>query len=479
MKQKILLVNPIYKTKDILYFPLGLGYVAGACDQEGIEVKCIDMNISPVGEKQIIEMILRDGFHVVGIGGFLTALKSTLALVNLIKDNCKDTVVVVGGIQAYGCEQFIIDNSKVDIVCVGESELVLPQLVRSLYQDKDFSHIPSIVYRRNGEVVRKESYSLVVNLDEIPFPKYDAFNMETYIKRNYHSNFGKRTMDFICSRGCPYKCNYCINSKKPVKVRYRSPDNIISEIRLLKNRYAVNDFSFGDEIFTIDRKRSLEICDALKSENVTWLTSVRADGIDDELLSAMKSAGCRKLLIGFESGSEKILKSMNKRTTLGAYSRAITLLHKNDFQFYSNFMIGMPDEDEATIKDTEKFCIDNDLIFSTSYVTPFPGTKLYDDMKCKIGDESDYFERIADMNFSKKPVVNLTSMSLRKLQYLRNRTTVNTTAHILRKTYSYVPLSVIKAFCWLYIMMFNIKNPVVAMILRPINKMLMDKMQRS
>ena len=113
--------------------------------------------------------------------------------------------------------------------------------------------------------------------------------------------------------------NIALTSKKPVKVRYRSVDNIISEVRFLKNKYHINDFSFADEIFTINKKKALEICEALKTEDITWITSVRADGVDEELLSAMKISGCRLLLIGFESGSEKILKSMNKKVNLKEY----------------------------------------------------------------------------------------------------------------------------------------------------------------
>lgn len=468
MKEKILLINPAYSSNDIVYFPLGLGYVAGACDNEDIEVKFIDVNISKAD--QIIDIIQKNDIHVAGIGGFLTQLRSTLELANLIKDNCKDVIVIVGGVQVFGCEQFIMENSKADIVCVGESEMILPEIIHALYSDKNFSGISSILYRREGEILKKDGFSIVVDIDKICFPKYDIFPMEIYIKNNYHSAPGRRTVDFICSRGCPYHCNYCINSKKPVKMRYRSPRNILNEIGLLKEKYGVNDFSFGDEIFTVNNNKALEICETIKGEDITWVTSIRADGIDDTILSAMKESGCRMLLIGFESGSEKILKSMNKKTNIDTYSNAIKLLRKHNIMFYSNFMIGMPEENDDTVRETEEFCKANELIFGASYVTPFPGTRLYDEVKEKIDDENKYILNIGELNLSKEPIINLTEMPVEKLIYLRNRTVVNTMSYLIKKKLKYTPMFMIKTAAWSYLFVFNIKNPLISKIVRHVTK---------
>ncbi|NQV04309.1 MAG: cobalamin B12-binding domain-containing protein, partial [Candidatus Omnitrophica bacterium] len=241
--KKVLLINPAYENREIVYFPLGLGYIAGSCDKHGIEVKCIDVNATRVSNHQILEMIENEGFHIVGIGGFLTQVQAVIELTNLIKSRAKDVIVIIGGIQVFGCERFIMETSKADIICVGESEMLFPELIKALYDGKDISKIPAIIYRNKDKVINNEGFPLVPDLDEINFPKYDAFNMETYITQNYHGFPGKRTIDFICSRGCPYSCTYCINSLKPVKMRYRSPDNIVREIRLLKGKYKIDDFS--------------------------------------------------------------------------------------------------------------------------------------------------------------------------------------------------------------------------------------------
>ncbi len=470
MKEKILLINPPYANKEIVYFPTGLGYVAGACAREGIDTRFIDMNLGDNQLTRVLDLIKKERFDVIGIGGFAMQLKSTVELANAIKEHCKDATIVIGGVQVFGCDEFLIKNSKADIICSGESEILLPQIVHSLYGTADLSKFESIIYRRNGEIVYNGGFAIIEDIDSLSVPKYDLFDMESYVKGNYHNVPGRRTIDFICSRGCPYKCNYCINSNKPFKMRYRHPDNILAEIRLLKDTYNINDFYFGDEIFTANKKKALEICEILKAENVTWITSGRADGMDDELISAMKKSGCRMLLVGFESASEKILQEMKKRTTKEVYLRAIGLMRKYNLMFYPNFMIGMPSETEETIRETEQFCKDNNLVFGATYVTPFPGTKLYDEIKYKIKDEKAYLYSLANLNFTKEPLINLTGMPVRELMCLRDRAVINTTAHLVQQRFRYVPIFFVRMACRMYLAIFDIKNPVISRILRPITK---------
>ena len=162
---------------------------------------------------------------------------------------------------------------------------------------------------------------------------------------------------------------------------------------------------------------------------------------------------------------------MNKKVNLKEYHEAIKLLRKYDKNFFPNFMIGMPEETEETIEETEKFCIDNGLVFGPAYVTPFPGTKLYDDIKDTI-DEKEYLTKLYDLNFAKKPIINLTNMDTKTLVYLRNRTTVNSTASILGNKYKFVPMPLLKAALWSYLTIFNIDSPFLSRITRSINKII-------
>ena len=162
----------------------------------GIDVECLDLNVNFLSTDQLLRKIITDDFHIVGIGGFATQLKSTIDISNIIKRGCPDTCIIVGGVQVYGCDDFILNNSKIDIVCIGESELILPELIHRIYQGKDLSKIPSIKYRHNNIITDNGGFSIIQDIDELYFPKYDAFNMDKYIKSNYHSDTGKENYRF-------------------------------------------------------------------------------------------------------------------------------------------------------------------------------------------------------------------------------------------------------------------------------------------
>lgn len=176
------------------------------------------------------------------------------------------------------------------------------------------------------------------------------------------------------------------------------------------------------------------------------------------------------LVIGFESGSEKILKSMDKRVSLATYTNAINALRKHHVQFYANFMIGMPEETEETIKETENFCIQNRLIFTASYVIPFPGSKLYDEVKHTIPDEKAFLYSLADMDYSKSPLVNLTEIPTKRLIFLRDRVVVNTMINIFQNQYKFLHQGLLRVLCNIYMFIFNQKNPAISRIVRVINK---------
>jgi radical SAM superfamily enzyme YgiQ (UPF0313 family) len=192
----------------------------------------------------------------------------------------------------------------------------------------------------------------------------------------------------------------------------------------------------------------------------------------------MKGSGCRMLLIGFESGSDTILKSMNKRANVDTYASAIRLLRRHAMPFYANFMVGMPQETQETLAQTEDFCKKNSLIFGASYVTPFPGTVLYEQVREKITDEDSYILSLAKMNFTKQPVINLTSMPTKRLMALRDRVVINTMVRLVHKRVPWVPVFLITCASRVYLRLFNIKAPAIAQMFSVITKTLYGIFQK-
>jgi len=460
---QVFFLHPAYHQKEIVYFPLGIGYIAGACREAGITVTCLDLNLNRIPDDKLIDAIQCSGSKIVGISGFLMQLSESMRLATCIKSHLPDVIVVLGGVMICGCEEHILCNSKTDFIFSGEAEEIFPEIVKSIAAGNGYKAFPGVIYREDN-IIKMQPSVLVQELDKLPMPAYDLFAIEHYADHNYHSLPDKRLVDMICSRGCPFCCEYCINSKRESHVRYRSTEKIVAEVRFLRDRYNVTDFHFCDENFTTSKKRGLEICAAIKPEHISWVTSCRADSLDEELIVAMRDAGCRLLIIGFESASDIILRAMNKKTTTAVYGRTIALLRQLRMPFLANFMIGMPTETPETIAETVQFCAENKLIYGPSYVTPFPGTKLYDVMRSRIKDEYSYIDGLATLNYSKAPYINLTNMSTEELIKQRDNAVISVVAQMLKARLPFLPMCCVRTVCRVYLKVFDIKNPIIAAI---------------
>lgn len=183
------------------------------------------------------------------------------------------------------------------------------------------------------------------------------------------------------SRGCPFNCSYCATQIWTRKVRYRSIPNIIEEIKYVNERYGTHQFTFKDDSFTVSKKRVAEFCDALLKVGlkVKWDCNTRADLVDLPLLKTMKKAGCNSIKVGVESGSERILKIMDKGVSLEQVKESAKLFRKAGIHWTAYFMMGVPTETKEDVKETVKLLYEIKPSFaSVGVYEPFPGTKLFD-----------------------------------------------------------------------------------------------------
>jgi radical SAM superfamily enzyme YgiQ (UPF0313 family) len=216
----------------------------------------------------------------------------------------------------------------------------------------------------------------------------------------------------ITSRGCPYECRYC--SAKSIwtrRVRNRSIRNIIEEIKEIVQKFKLDRLYFWDDSFTVDRKKIINLCCSIKKEfnGISWGCTSRTDLLDEELLMAMKDSGCTGIDVGIESGSERVLKQINKGIDLQNALKVVKLIRKHGINCGAFFMIGFPEENEEDILATKNFI--KKLKASSiclSIFTPYPGTGLYDKAKSLniiSGDFSwDKFDHQSPENFFMKGV---------------------------------------------------------------------------
>jgi radical SAM superfamily enzyme YgiQ (UPF0313 family) len=283
-----------------------------------------------------------------------------------IKNRQPDTLVVIGGVHPTVLPEMTLEKIKCDIVVRGEGEIAMFEIV-------------------NGRRDRIIDGQLIENLDDIPFPAWDMIDIYDYSKIGTNSFFGPTKNNkegyIQTGRGCPFNCAFCAQAfftKR--KVRYKSIPRIISEVKLLMDKYKCDRFYFFDDTFIIDKRRVLSLCDELaKIKGIDWHCLSRADTTDLELYRKMKAAGCIGITYGIESGSQKILDIVNKGTTIEQNLEAIKVAKEAGLKVRCQVIVGLPGETEETIKETEELIRKSSAdTWGIHIFVPLPGSDIWE-----------------------------------------------------------------------------------------------------
>lgn len=380
----ITLINPRLKTwNPNIYVPLGLTYIAAALEHEGYSVKIIDMNTKGFTDNKLAKEL--EAVDIIGITGMITEYTEVLRLVQLSKACNHSAKVILGGALATTWTEKVMSSSEADFAVLGEGELVITNLLSAMGSGKEFSSIKGIAYKDNGRVIINPREDIITNPDSIPFPARHLLDISNYTTRWFKS-YGEdvsnvKSCTIFSSRGCPYSCSFCYMDMWGHKWRGRSPDNIISEIKMLQRDYGFNGFLFYDDTFVLDRARILEFCRKVKEENldIVWMSSGRINLMTDELIKAMKEAGCRGISYGIESGNQGIVNSISKGITLEQVERVTRATEEAGIKVTGLFMLGILGDSKATIQQTIDFARKLNLSFYCFSLTiPLQGTQLYD-----------------------------------------------------------------------------------------------------
>ena len=319
--------------------------------------------------------------------------------------------------------QVVYEHPYVDYVITGEPELTLKDILSGV-ENKD---ILGICYSENFQGVKNELRPFNENLDILPFPARHLIDNSIYRRPDND----KVQAVIKVSRGCPYHCFFCLATPvSGAKVRTRSAENIISEIRECIEKYNITNFLFWSDCFNFNRNWAVELCNKIIESGLkfTWSSNTRADTMDEELAKLMYKAGCRLVSIGVESGSQEILNNIGKNVTLDKIRDTIKVLKKNKIKIYNYFVIGLPWETEKTVEETIKFAIELDSDFISFYTAvPLPGTKFFAYvMMNKLVDENFNFEgayyipSVRSHELSKERIFELHKKAVKKF-YLRPR----------------------------------------------------------
>lgn len=276
--------------------------------------------------------------------------------------------VIAGGPHATLAPEELLGTGHVDHVITGEAEITIVEVLDRINRGL---HVDPVI---QGKAVE--------DLDSLPFPDRDLFDMDKSLSLPGFYPFPHRYAGILASRGCPFNCAFCQPLERKIfgkKIKLRSVDNIIGEVRLLKERYKADFIMFQDDQLTHRKSWVLDLCSEIKKLNVTWGALARVNTIDEDIVRAMKEAGCAVLQFGFESGSQRMLDFLRKNARAEQAIRAAELCHEHGIIIFANYIMGIPTETEDDLMATLKLMKEiNPEIHAANYFSPIPGSDLYE-----------------------------------------------------------------------------------------------------
>ena len=350
---RVLLVNPGSKflIDDMAFPAMGVMYLSSYLKKNGYS----DITFLNISERDLPDTM---DYDVVGLYANTPQFPEAFRLSKKIKELNKnrDAVYVFGGPHVSAKPEDVSE----DLVVMGEGEQAFLEIVRRKERGEKQDRISKFPY--------------IKDLDSIPFPDRDIVNLNNY----KYLIGGVPATSIITSRGCPFGCYFCSNNAWGKSVRMRSADNIYEELKVLRDVYHYGAFMFWDDTMTLNNSRMRKICDLIKSLGVLYRCNIRSDTVDLDMLKRMKDSGCVEVAIGIESGSQRILDTVNKGESVERNMEAVMNCHRAGLRVKGFMIIGLPGENRESIKETQDFLDEAELDdVDFSVYSPFPGSYIY------------------------------------------------------------------------------------------------------
>jgi radical SAM superfamily enzyme YgiQ (UPF0313 family) len=364
---------------------LGLGYLGAYLEKNGVNCEIIDahalrMKISEIGA------YLRDTApDVVGVTFTSENRFIGFDVIRTARASLPGATIVAGGPHVSAAAEDTLRNiPELDLVIRGEGEEAFLAVVRKLEGNESFESVPSVSYRMDGEVVSNPLGPFIADLDSLPFPAWHMMPMNRYRFMADVPGEGKlRALNIMASRGCPFDCSFCASPGMwGRRYRARSPQNVLAEIDELVQRFGAQALWIFDDTFTIDRKRTVSICEGIGSKypSLRWFCEIRVDTVDRTLLAIMKNAGCFCVAFGVESGSQRIIdQSIGKRIELEQVHQVVAWCRELGLQYNPFMILSHPDETEEDARQSMKLVREwkaDGSPISMAIMHVYPGTRV-------------------------------------------------------------------------------------------------------
>lgn len=372
--------------------PVTLLIIASLLRDEGHKIEFIDANAFDLSYEDISKRMINKKFDCIIFSFNSQIINHDLEICNLAK-KINPSCITIGysWYSRYYARQILTEYSNLDIYIIGPTLSVVDNLIECISENDNLDDVGEIAYRDKANRIKiNNKIDSEIKFNDLPMPAYDLLPSfkPYYLIDPFISPYAL----VYAGKGCPFGCTYCNIAK--TKYSSRSVDNIIKELMTLKKMGNVKYVWFFDEIFTINRKRVIELCERISEEdiNIKWFCDTRVDLVDEELLKIMRKSGCIGISYGVESGSQNILNNMNKGNTVEQAKNALVWTRKAHIPIQCNLILGFIGEDEETLKETESFVrttLPETLQIGT--ITAKPGTEF-----TKLAIENKWFYRNTD-----------------------------------------------------------------------------------
>lgn len=381
--------------------PTGLLYIGTVLKQAGHDVSLVGIDYGKGAKNKFVEQLKQINPDVVGVSVSTAFASRADRVAKVVKELFPKIPVIFGGPHSTILPKVVLKNPCVDCVVIGEGEYTMLELVEKFGQNESIKNVNGIAYKEdNDNIVFTKPREYIDNLDELPFIDRKLLGREclSMLLRRAPYPVAYPTALINSVRGCPYNCSFCQPAVRKIfgeKVRRRSPESLIEEIKLLKKHYGIKGLWISDDTFTANKKWASKFCDLMISENLnmTWYANGRINTADRELFTKMRDSGCIGLVMTIESGSDRVRNEvLNKNISHEQIINAYNLCKEIGIPVQTNVMVGSPSETEDDLNESVQLLKQiNPEYVQTSYTTVLPGTHMYEKYSHLLKD-IDYWE---------------------------------------------------------------------------------------
>ena len=395
--KKILFVNPSLRLNSPTKFlPVGIASVMTYLDHHNIDFDFLDIDINELEDEQIEAYLENNRYDIVLSGSIVTHYKWMKWLTNTVRKYNKNSIIIIGNSVAGSIPKLFLEHSSADIAILGEGEITCLEVIKFIIAGNDgWDKIDGLAYKdRNGRVVVNNNRKGHKKLDDFPMINWDKFDTEKYFQKSYAAakaidDQKVRVMPVVTARGCAFRCTFCHFVFWNDPYRYRSPGNILAEIKRNIDVYGCNYISFWDDLSFASLAQAERFADAILASGLkfNWSAAVRVDLFGNpkhdlhrrlDVARKFKASGCQSLGFSLESANSEILKMMNKRIEGQYFIDQVELLDQVGITSMISVVFGYPIETRETIAETFDMCLKAKVYPSIGYLLPLPATGMYD-----------------------------------------------------------------------------------------------------